>query len=655
MSNIEEYTKNFKFMIPDFNVATWHTEIKENFVAIDALIANFVQAQQFQGAWKQVTLYHVGDLVYIGDKDSVKYGGLYKILVEHTTSGDNFDTYLSQHPEYYKLQGEMGAQEAALISQDWAIKDDGIVLINNAEVDYSAKAYAVGGVGTERNNAKYFKERADEYQQQAYQYQQEAHNSENKAGQYLEQTTDALNSAQNQAQIATNQAQLSTTYAQQSNDFALTSQNFAQQAQQSAEDAASSAAVSNPPPLLTHSWEDHILNDIRYLRADTFSWQNGEFYKSAYEHLVEDYNSRIKNSNGTTYYAWYSADSSYDNGLVYTLSETPSAGDEAYRPSNGTYIWGGDIHSVLDNNTTLLIDGKVRYTRSAENDILPDAYTETIGSQTITYYQAEDGHKIVLPDQESVVQAIYEETGVAWYYILDIENKRFKLPRTKYGFVGLRDTVGKYVPESVPNITGNLSILGLDSGYIAEGAFSSTTTNSNSYAGHTSKTAQIPDIRFKASDSSSTYQDNAPVQQRATQMYLYFYVGNYTKSAIEQTAGLNSELFNGKMDRDMSNMNASQTAKETVVGWGMPNYSALVTKTDNTPYTAESNGYIIWQPLIKRSYNKYTLTIDGQAVGYGGNEDWTNNCLRAVYPVQKGKTYSSSGSSYFAFCPAVGG
>lgn len=588
MSNIEEYTKNFKFMIPDFNVATWHTEIKENFVAIDALIANFVQAQQFQGAWKQVTLYHVEDLVYIGDKDSVKYGGLYKVLVEHTTSGDNFDTYLSQHPEYYKLQGEMGAQEAALISQDWAIKDDGIVLINNAEVDYSAKAYAVGGVGTERNNAKYFKERADEYQQQAYQYQQEAHNSENKAGQYLEQTTDALNSAQNQAQIATNQAQLSTTYAQQSNDFALTSQNFAQQAQQSAEDAASSAAVSNPPPLLTHSWEDHILNDIRYLRADTFSWQSGEVYKSAYDHLVDDLKPEIL-------YAWSNEDTT-----IYTMSETPQARDYTY-DANGEVRAGYGTSGALQKSVATLTDNilttrdGLTLTRDASSDIIKttlEAQTETIGSQTITYYQAEDGHKIVLPDQESVVQAIYEETGVAWYYILDIENKRFKLPRTKYG---------------------------------------------------------------KASDSSSTYQDNAPVQQRATQMYLYFYVGNYTKSAIEQTAGLNSELFNGKMDRDMSNMNASQTAKETIVGWGMPNYSALVTKTNNTPYTAESNGYIIWQPLITRSYNKYTLNIDGQVVGYGGNEDWTNNCLRAVYPVQKGKTYSSSGSSYFAFCPAVGG
>jgi hypothetical protein len=31
-------------------------------------------------------------------------------------------------------------------------------------------------------------------------------------------------------------------------------------------------------------------------------------------------------------------------------------------------------------------------------------------------------------------------------------------------------------------------------------------------------------------------------------MYLYFYVGNFEQSAIEQTAGLNAELFNGKAD-----------------------------------------------------------------------------------------------------------
>ena len=36
--------------------------------------------------------------------------------------------------------------------------------------------------------------------------------------------------------------------------------------------------------------------------------------------------------------------------------------------------------------------------------------------------------------------------------------------------------------------------------------------------------------------------------------YLYFYVGNYTKTAIEQTAGINSEVLNGKMDNDLANL-----------------------------------------------------------------------------------------------------
>jgi hypothetical protein len=36
-------------------------------------------------------------------------------------------------------------------------------------------------------------------------------------------------------------------------------------------------------------------------------------------------------------------------------------------------------------------------------------------------------------------------------------------------------------------------------------------------------------------------------------MYLYFYVGDYSQTAIEQTAGLNSSLFNDKADVDLSN------------------------------------------------------------------------------------------------------
>ena len=39
-------------------------------------------------------------------------------------------------------------------------------------------------------------------------------------------------------------------------------------------------------------------------------------------------------------------------------------------------------------------------------------------------------------------------------------------------------------------------------------------------------------------------------------MYLYFYVGEFTQTAIEQTAGLNAELFNGKADVDTPSIQA---------------------------------------------------------------------------------------------------
>ena len=43
-------------------------------------------------------------------------------------------------------------------------------------------------------------------------------------------------------------------------------------------------------PLLSFMWADHQLNDISWLRADTFSWQSGAVYTAVYQHLVDDYN-----------------------------------------------------------------------------------------------------------------------------------------------------------------------------------------------------------------------------------------------------------------------------------------------------------------------------------------------------------------------------
>ena len=228
------------------------------------------------------------------------------------------------------------------------------------------------------------------------------------------------------------------------------------------------------PDLLSFQWSDHLLNNVSWLRADTFSWQDGTVYAAAYQHLLND-----------------------------ITSITPT--------------------------------------------------TETVGSNTITVYTATDGHKIVLANQAQIVQDIYNETGVSWYFILDTTNQRFKLPRTKFGFTGLRDTVGKYVSESLPNIKGGgAGEIGWTTANTPTGAFYKDKESPNINGSFASRGGTYS-LGFDASRSSSIYQDNATVQQRATQMYLYFYVGDYTQTALEQTAGLNAELFNDKLDTSTFN------------------------------------------------------------------------------------------------------
>lgn len=150
--------------------------------------------------------------------------------------------------------------------------------------------------------------------------------------------------------------------------------------------------------------------------------------------------------------------------------------------------------------------------------------TETIDDITISFYRSENNYKICLPDQLASLTSLYEKTGVAWYYVIDTENKQFKLPRTKWGFTGLRNKAGDYVPESLPNITGSWH--GEIYAYESSGAIARNYGGTSLKAVQTVQTTSEDGFSFDASRSSSAYQDGAPVQERATEMYLYFYVGN---------------------------------------------------------------------------------------------------------------------------------
>ena len=174
--------------------------------------------------------------------------------------------------------------------------------------------------------------------------------------------------------------------------------------------------------------------------------------------------------------------------------------------------------------------------------------TETIAGTTITFYLADDGHKIVDSSQEANVGQIFLDTGVAWYYILDEINTRFKLPRTEHGVVGVRGNVGDYVEAGLPNITGYIDVNG-NPAWTATGVFRYTSNIDTD--GQSSTTSNSAPFDFDASRSSSIYGNSTTVQPPATQMYLYFYVEEFTQTATQNTAGLNAELFNSKADLSM--------------------------------------------------------------------------------------------------------
>ena len=335
-------------------------------------------------------------------------------------------------------------------------------------------------------------------------------------------------------------------------------------------------------PLLTFMNADHILNDSSWLRADTFSWQSGAVYKSAYKHLEDDI-----------------------NGIT--------------------------------------------------------AQTETVAGTTITFYRAADDHKIVLADQEANVEAIYQATGIAWYFILDTTNERFKLPRNKYGFTGYRGHAGNYVAPTLPNITGRLvDPLGGGSGTWT-GAFSkgardnSMTTSAIDYDGYI--------INFDASLSSSIYQTGATVQPPAVQTYLYFYVGNTVQNETTVYVGGLTDAVNGKADTDLANLTAS--GKNLGSSLGKPNNSRselLTIGASTTRYTAPCNGWYMANMKCSAAGGWVNIIVDGSLIRVLETAPFAGNWVTSLVPVLKGETVrleygnvsTAAGDAEFRFYYDVG-
>ena len=220
---------------------------------------------------------------------------------------------------------------------------------------------------------------------------------------------------------------------------------------------------------------------------------------------------------------------------------------------------------------------------------------------------ADDGHKICPDTQESNVAAIYAATGVAWYYILDTANERFKLPRSKHNkYADSLGVVGNGITLGITDGTNNAGIatffsqtrLDAGTGLYGKAVGSSTSDYTSALSGNTIGVTTDPTKSGLV----------APQEQDTDQhKYLYFYVGNFTQTALENTAGLNAELFNGKADADLGNVSVTTRSgflfSVSQESMSAGNYYTLTFPNEIDPAKVKVNAYAV----IKTANNNFAI------------------------------------------------
>lgn len=156
-------------------------------------------------------------------------------------------------------------------------------------------------------------------------------------------------------------------------------------------------------------------------------------------------------------------------------------------------------------------------------------------------------------------------------------------------------------------------------------------------------------------NNSSLFQNGAKVQPDHTK-YPYYMVISTEGQTAEVEIDINKvyEDLNLKANGDLSNVaSVASSFKEASVGWGIPDYSAGVSKTNNTQYTAETDG-LLWIRLDDYN-NGSSLVLDGKTFTInlsGSNQVQISNLTLFIskgtkYKVVFGRTSSNTSITFF--------
>lgn len=261
---------------------------------------------------------------------------------------------------------------------------------------------------------------------------------------------------------------------------------------------------------------------------------------------------------GQTYSFAYSED-----GVNYTTGATSWANTNPIYCNNRLLTLGGDnsesypfLGTIDLNESYSHIDGERFWT----------------GCNYWKYKEAPDGHRFVNYEDHDKLAELYTNTGLGWYYIVDTANSRFKLPRgsqdryiVKSGEIGgswYRVYSDGWVEQ------GGIYNKGNDDAYVSDVIINLPIPMAdNKYnvqlnhcrSGNTSLYAPLVykknnsnfTIGYEVSfDPGSTWYVSGFSRYPGTDpKRLYFYIGNFSKTALENTAGWSSEEINKAVGR----------------------------------------------------------------------------------------------------------
>lgn len=144
----------------------------------------------------------------------------------------------------------------------------------------------------------------------------------------------------------------------------------------------------------------------------------------------------------------------------------------------------------------------------------------------------------------------------------------------------------------------------------------------------------------------TTDETKSGIETSANGLYLYFYVGETVQDAnVIAAASVLTDMTNIK-----NASNFSSLGKETVVGWGMPDYSAGVSFTSGA--TVQANGWMYYYTFANSDVN--TVSVDN--VSIISQTPAYYNTHSGLFPVSAGQVVSINypNNTNFTFYPMRG-